>query len=370
MNREQFRQRMKSLKSYRENNPGKGYWDWKVEQFQTGGEKHSNIVNGVRVNPYTGQPIATGAITPIINLEDAANFTPIGDALAIRDIYNAARNNDWLGLGLAGLGAIPYVPRVNRDYFARQFEEAIKKDQRRKQVVNDFYRQRNNTYEDLIENEDAFRRAANIDRRYGTNYKQFYQDAIKAYSKDSSPNNPTLPQMVFDRELYQENTKAQVDPKRLDRITINTRYADIDELDRNFQRLNEGLVRHEMGHIVDEKVGRRYVDRLSDPNRFVSEERIREMFPKSHRSLQKTVLQRGSEIKSYMNEFRGYLMEKGDYTGEKETVNSFIRKLDKYGKEFPTLRKIFDSYKSKKQFIKDYNTVPIVSTGSTLNNLA
>lgn len=38
MDRQAFKQRMQNLKSYRENNPGKGYWDWKVEAFQDGGQ--------------------------------------------------------------------------------------------------------------------------------------------------------------------------------------------------------------------------------------------------------------------------------------------------------------------------------------------
>lgn len=29
---------MQALKSYRESNPGKGYWDWKVQSFEDGGE--------------------------------------------------------------------------------------------------------------------------------------------------------------------------------------------------------------------------------------------------------------------------------------------------------------------------------------------
>ena len=37
MDRQAFKQRMQNLKSYRENNPGKGYWDWKVEAFVDGG---------------------------------------------------------------------------------------------------------------------------------------------------------------------------------------------------------------------------------------------------------------------------------------------------------------------------------------------
>lgn len=36
MNKEAFKQRMQSLKSYREQNPGKGYWDFK--SYEEGGE--------------------------------------------------------------------------------------------------------------------------------------------------------------------------------------------------------------------------------------------------------------------------------------------------------------------------------------------
>lgn len=32
MDRQAFKQRMQNLKSYRENNPGKGYWDWKDDR--------------------------------------------------------------------------------------------------------------------------------------------------------------------------------------------------------------------------------------------------------------------------------------------------------------------------------------------------
>ena len=38
MDKRAFKQRMQNLKSYRENNPGKGYWDWKVEAFAEGGQ--------------------------------------------------------------------------------------------------------------------------------------------------------------------------------------------------------------------------------------------------------------------------------------------------------------------------------------------
>lgn len=37
MDKQAFKQRMQNLKYYRENNPGKGYWDWKVQAYQNGG---------------------------------------------------------------------------------------------------------------------------------------------------------------------------------------------------------------------------------------------------------------------------------------------------------------------------------------------
>ena len=37
MDKQAFKQRMQNLKSYRENNPGKDYWDWKVQAYQNGG---------------------------------------------------------------------------------------------------------------------------------------------------------------------------------------------------------------------------------------------------------------------------------------------------------------------------------------------
>lgn len=84
------------------------------------------------------------------------------------------------------------------------------------------------------------------------------------------------------------------------------------------------------------------------------------MYPKSYKGIQEYLLN-GSEIKSHMNEFRHYLMEKGDWS-EKENVKSFQKKL--FDSNFDNLKKLFNTYKSKKQFIKDYNNVPIVAKGN------
>lgn len=116
MDKQAFKQRMRNLKSYRENNPGKGYWDWKVQTFEDGGEvggkkepPYPSFYNGRRVNRWTGEPLATGALKPAVDLEDFANLTPVGDVITVNEMGNAAAKKDWSGLGWASLGLLPIV---------------------------------------------------------------------------------------------------------------------------------------------------------------------------------------------------------------------------------------------------------------------
>ena len=96
MDRQAFKQRMQNLKSYRENNPGKGYWDWKVEAFADGGQTgdpEKERFYQATGRSSSGRPLEEG-LKPVFSLEDAANMTPIGDAISARDTYNAVRRND------------------------------------------------------------------------------------------------------------------------------------------------------------------------------------------------------------------------------------------------------------------------------------
>lgn len=112
MDRQAFKQRMQNLKSYRENNPGKGYWDWKVEAFAEGGQTgdpEKERFYQATGRSSSGRPLEEG-LKPVFSLEDAANMTPIGDAISVKDTYDAVKNRDWLGAGLAALTVLPFVP--------------------------------------------------------------------------------------------------------------------------------------------------------------------------------------------------------------------------------------------------------------------
>lgn len=346
-----------------------------IDNFEKGGEIPPDN-SPVHVNPFTGKPLANGAVTPVLDLEGAANFTPIGDVLSIRDMYVAARNRDLLGLGLAGLGILPFmsrirpidrppIPTVNKDAIQRQIDLSVSQTDKNKKVLDDFYNQRNSVYESLIENEDAFRRAARADRRSGTSYMQTYQDMVREYGRDGSNLNPNLAQPGYDRSLYEQPVKAQVSTSNPDLIRLNPRYKNPEELDETFQSLNPGLIRHEMGHSTDIKSGLDYTKSLADPSKFEPESKIKEMYPKSYKTIQDYLLN-GSEIKSHMNEFRDFLFNKGEYQ-PKETINSIRKKLDKYGSQFKNLNILFDLYKNKRQFVNDYNLIPITATENNDN---
>lgn len=76
MDRQAFKQRMQNLKSYRENNPGKGYWDWKVEAFAEGGQTgdpEKERFYQATGRSSSGRPLEEG-LKPVFSLEDAAKM--------------------------------------------------------------------------------------------------------------------------------------------------------------------------------------------------------------------------------------------------------------------------------------------------------
>ena len=118
MDRQAFKQRMQNLKSYRENNPGKGYWDWKIEAFADGGEvgdPEKERFYQATGRSSSGRPLEEG-LKPVFGLEDAANMTPVGDAISAYDIYSSIKQSDWEGAGLAAMGLIPFMPMTVKQF--------------------------------------------------------------------------------------------------------------------------------------------------------------------------------------------------------------------------------------------------------------
>lgn len=238
MDKRAFKQRMQNLKSYRENNPGKGYWDWKVETFADGGEvgdPEKERFYQATGRSSSGRPLEEG-LKPVFSLEDAANMTPIGDAISAKDAYDAVKNRDWLGAGLAAVTMIPFVPTtvrnfrkkykgvtpkreiptVNKKAIDNAIDEAKNYRDSRIKLYQQAIEDRNASYERLIENEDALRRAVNFDKKYGTNYVKTYTKQLQNYAK--SKNSPDLMQIG----IKPMGANGSFDPNIPDYVFINS----------------------------------------------------------------------------------------------------------------------------------------------------
>lgn len=87
------------------------------------------------------------------------------------------------------------------------------------------------------------------------------------------------------------------------------------------------------------------------------------MYPNMTRDMYNNILQ-GTEIKSYMNQFRNYLNQKGklnrgNYTGSYKNLKKEI--IDAPRESFNNIKAIFNLYRSPKLFNKDFQMIPIVN---------
>ena len=328
-----------------------------------------------------GRPKEQG-LKPVFDLEDAANITPIGDALSVRDVYNAVTEKDWTGAGLAAATMIPFVPmtvkqfrkkykgispKSKQNYNSKLMDKTVQNyidnadsyKESRIKLYEEAIKDRNKEYDNWIENEDAFRRAANFDRKYGTNYVRTYSNELKKRYQNSND----ITQIGI--KPMDPDTYGSFNPAIPDYIFISN-----NQISNKKPRV--GLINHELGHKIDRQAGvfdsdGEVIRPIFNRDKFESSDRIKQMYPKTYNKIQNYLL-KDSEIKSHMNEFRTYLRENNllDPTG-KESLNSFKKKL--FNSNFDNLKKIFNSYKSSKQFINDFNMIPITATSNNSDSI-
>ena len=314
----------------------------------------------------SGRPLEEG-LKPVFSLEDAANMTPIGDAISAKDAYDAVKNRDWLGAGLAAVTMIPFVPTtvrnfrkkykgitpkreiptVNKKAIDNAIDEAKNYRDGRIKLYQQAIEDRNASYERLIENEDALRRAVNFDKKYGTNYVKTYTEQLQNYAK--SKNSPDLMQIG----IKPMGANGSFDPNIPDYVFINSDYV------KN-GKLQPGLISHEKSHYDNQKAGA-----LSLPifdNRFVDTKKTKTMYPKTYDWIQR-YLHNFEETKSHMNEFRTNMINKNLLKPDSKVGLKQIKDLI-FNSDNDNMKKLFNTYKSKRQFVKDFNSVPITSNGN------
>lgn len=313
----------------------------------------------------SGRPLEEG-LKPVFSLEDAANMTPIGDAVSARDTYNAVKNRDWLGAGLAALTVLPfvpsglrnvkaaarYIPTVNRTEQSL-INQALGNISKKRDYLSDIANSRNRVLEDI--NTIPYRnRAEQADKIFGTNYSETYDllddlyqhryfDLPEVQPKDMVASG-RLQAKPFAEERFNK-TGVGAEPNEFD-LWVNT----------GMYRDPMQLANHEMNHYTDYIISR-------NANTSINNNMLKQL----ENSLKQTdatgYYRKGTEQKAYMNQLRTMLKQNGDIQNLDEPVSSTLLKkyLDKMSDSDP-IKKMFKQHKNINAYTKWFNTIPLLST--------
>ena len=332
-----------------------------------GEPNYSRPATEVPNNPYTGRPIATGAITTD-DMETSIDMTPLGDIIAAKNLGEDLYNKQWLSAGLNALGLIPFVPnglgkasksmrfntRVNRNLTSDAID-ALDKRMAEYSKINSKIEKERSKINDIIKSPEAIRRIRNIDKLFGTSYDSAYSALIRDFNALRMAND--TPFIKF-ATPPRESTLAFIKPSEGSTIMLNKNRIN------NVNDIYPGLTRHEMGHYVDYLAGdgitnNDYLLNLAKPSKFKPYNSLIPQFPSLSEDMYKN-LRQGTEVKSYMNQFRDYLMDKG-YKGNRLNLKTLEREIRNAPSTYDGTKMLFDMYKDPKQFRKDFNTIPLVN---------
>lgn len=283
----------------------------------------------------SGRPLEEG-LKPVFSLEDAANMTPIGDAIATKDAYDAVKNRDWLGAGLAALTVIPFVPnaikratptvrRTGTDQIDRILRAQNKEARMATRLNNETY----NIAERLMDDPSYMRRAQQVKNKYGDDYISVYADIINTYNE--SPE--LLPKAIGEYD-YMFN------------------------IDRG---VPYGGTTHEINHFSD-FLKNQSPDAVGSSNMY---KWMRSAIKPYSDSVSK-YFSSPTEQKAYMNQLREFMYaNKMIDTRDQVVTPSLIKTaLDKLPKGMDSVKKASDQFKSLKSYTKWFNTVPLLGVGA------
>lgn len=314
----------------------------------------------------SGRPLEEG-LKPVFSLEDAANMTPIGDAISAKDTYDAVKNRDWLGAGLAALTVMPFVPnaikratptvrRTGADQIDRILRAQNKETRMATRLNNETY----NIAERLMDDPSYMRRAQQVKNKYGDDYTSVYADIINTYNE--SPE--LLPKAKGSLSLGEARGKMQTQGSATTRHKEGGDFPKIGEYDYMFnidRGVPYGSTTHEINHFSD-FLKNQSPDAVGSSNMY---KWMRSAIKPYSDSVSK-YFSSPTEQKAYMNQLREFMYaNKMIDTRDQVVTPSLIKTaLDKLPKGMDSVKKASDQFKSLKSYTKWFNTVPLLGVGA------
>lgn len=385
MNRDEFRQHMNNYKKARESNPSLSYWQWKTNKYQDGTD---GIVDELKSNSRTiltpeeqqyllsksrQRQRMSGAITPMFDIQDAADLTPIGDILTARDTYNAFKDQDYirasamLGLMLAP----PALGKIAKEKIpsfvtaaADKINELRRRERRQKELDTKIFSQgiedRNRIIEELYDTPGIWDRAYNADITYGTNYVDTYDNLINNYYS----NYFNLPEPVR-KDIGDAQAMMSAKPEAIRRYNdegIPASWSDFAYyINPSIENLDKALTRHEMGHYVDFNMSK---SNNADRGNFMFNELRKDLSVDSNPLMpnQTDYFRQGTEQKSYMNTLRQFMFDNNmiNRIDDQVTQKQIKEAINKLPSELKSVKAAYQQFKSPKKYTKWFNTIPLL----------
>lgn len=324
-----------------------------------------------------GRPLQQG-LKPVFDLEDAANLTPIGDVLSAKDAYNAARNNDWLGVGLATATMIPFVPRAistvrrstptvknYRSSLSNALDKAVKLGEKERRMSARLNNETYETVQRLMDDPSYMRRAQQVKEKYGDDYTQIYADLIDAYN-----NSPELLPKAK-RTAFEDNARA-----RMATTTESTkRHMDGGEFPKmgeyeyqyDINGVPYGTTIHEMNHNAD-YLKNKAADADANSNLYYWMRSALKPFSRIDPNTDKLTkyYSKPTEQKAYMNQLREFMYANKmiDTRDQIVTPDLIKQAISKLPKGMQSIKKASEQFKSMRSYTKWFNTIPLLGVGA------
>lgn len=329
------------------------------------------------IDRFTGKPFIRG-LKPVGDIEDAANATPVGDAISAYDTYKALKNKDWEGAGLAAMGLIPFMPMtvkqfrskykgitpkqkyktvshdyntsVNRNYVQNRIDEALAYDAAVNSKLTQAKNQTYNVVERLMDDPSYIERAKQVKTQFGDDYMQAYADIINLYNE-----NPLeLPSV---ERLNSGNSRA--------RMQRNSNGTYSYKLDPDIADISAPVTEHELSHYADFKRNLDRPDPHGDSNMFYQ---MKKDISGRKIDSRDSYYSLPIEQKAHMNQLREYMFQNNYISTRGETVDEkLLKKAIQEADKLDSMRGVARAsrqFKSFNKYTKWFNSIPLLGIGA------
>lgn len=342
MDKQAFKQRMQNLKSYRENNPGKGYWDWR-----------NSLPDNLKYTDdteYNMRGAYESGAQPILE-NDGFYHLPTRNPQTGEILKASLHPTFWKGL--AEDAKIGYNAYFIGDKVYTKFDNIKQK----REYLSDVANERNRVLESV--NDYAHRvRAEKADQMFGTNYSDTYKLLSDLYEHKFF----SLPEVqgIDMKEIGKMQAKDQAN-KNFIKTGIGAGPEDFDFLVNPYRPMAaDELARHELNH---------YTDFIISRNRDTSTNN--NMLKQLEASLKKTndvkddYFKLGTEQKAYMNQLRTRMYNDKAISSLEEPVSTALIKkyMDSLGDK-DSIKRAYKQHKSLSAYTKWFNSIPLLGIGA------